>query len=75
MASLPHKSLGCHQHNLRMCPELSDIPTTFMESINKVDKLHLRSVCVQDPGLSHDGAERCSLVRGVRCCVLVRSVP
>lgn len=62
LASLPHKSLGCHQHNFRMCPDLSDIPTTFMESINKVDKLHLRSVCVQDPGLSYHGAERCSLL-------------
>ena len=56
LASLPHKSLGCQQHNFRMSNDLSDIPTTFMESVNKCDKLHLRSICVQDPGLSHHGA-------------------
>ena len=53
MAALSHKADACKQHNFRMCPDLSDIPTTFMESINKVDRLHLRSICVQDPGVSH----------------------
>ena len=53
LASAAHKSISCQQHNFRMCPDLSDIPTTFMESINKVDRLHLRSICVQDPGVSH----------------------
>ena len=51
MGSIHHKSDQCQQHNIRMCPQLNDIPTTFMESINKVDRLQLRSVCVQDPGV------------------------
>ena len=53
LGSAAHKSWRCQQHNFRMCPDLSDIPSTFMEGINKLDKLHLRSVCVQDPGVSH----------------------
>jgi hypothetical protein len=58
LGSLSHKGEGCRQHNFRMCIECRDIPTTFMESINKVDKLHLRSVCVQDPGAPHHCTRR-----------------
>ena len=61
MAALHHKADTCKQHNVRMCPQINDIPTTFMESINKLDKLHLRSVCVQDPGvLAHRRAHGCT---------------
>ena len=57
LASESHKHPRCRQHAFRMCHNLRCVPTTFMESANKRDRLHLRSLCVQDPGMSPSGIE------------------
>lgn len=73
-ASEHHKTWMCSQHDFRMCPAFRDIPTTFMESINKVDRLHLRSICVQDPGKPQHSTEWCSLTRAARSLIGACSV-
>lgn len=50
LGSDSHKHPRCIQHAIRRCPALRHIGTSFSESINSRDKLHLRTTCTQDPG-------------------------
>ena len=53
LGSDSHKHPRCLQHAIRRCTALRHIGTSFSESINSRDKLHLRATCTQDPGTAH----------------------
>ena len=47
--SKSHRRPTCAQHNCRLCKELDETPTSFMESTNARRNRYLKSVCTVDP--------------------------
>ena len=47
--SKSHRRPTCAQHNCRLCKELDETPTSFMESTNARRNRYLKSICTGDP--------------------------
>lgn len=48
LTAFTHKQNSCLQHLMELCPDLSDIGTSMMESLNKQANRHLRSLTNTD---------------------------